>query len=34
MIIGRVGILTFSYIIIGTNPTNGFERAEENMMIG
>lgn len=34
MIIGRVGILTFSYIIIGTNPTKGFERAEENMMIG
>jgi trk system potassium uptake protein TrkH len=34
MVIGRVGILTFSYIIIGTNPTNGFERAEENMMIG
>lgn len=34
MIIGRVGILTFSYIIIGTSSTNGFERAEENMMIG
>lgn len=34
MIIGRVGILTFSYIIVGTNPTNGFERAEENLMIG
>ncbi|MBF0234335.1 MAG: ATPase [Desulfamplus sp.] len=34
MIIGRVGILTFSYIIVGTHPDNGFERAEENMMIG
>jgi trk system potassium uptake protein TrkH len=34
MIVGRVGILTFSYIIIGTTPTNGFEKAEENMMIG
>jgi len=34
MIIGRVGVLTFSYIIVGTGPTNGIERSEENMMIG
>ena len=34
MIIGRVGVLTFSYIIVGTGPTNGLERSEENMMIG
>ncbi|RJP77889.1 MAG: ATPase [Desulfobacteraceae bacterium] len=34
MIIGRVGILTFSYIIIGSGSTNGIEYAEENMMIG
>ncbi len=34
MIIGRVGILTFSYVIVGKSPTRGYERAEENMMIG
>jgi len=34
MIIGRVGVLTFSYIIVGTGPTKGIERSEENMMIG
>jgi trk system potassium uptake protein TrkH len=34
MIIGRVGVLTFSYIIVGTGTTNGIEHAEENMMIG
>lgn len=34
MIIGRVGVLTFSYIIVGTRPTNGVERSEENIMIG
>jgi len=34
MIIGRVGVLTFSYIIVGTGPTNGVERSEENLMIG
>ncbi|MCM2287069.1 MAG: TrkH family potassium uptake protein [Desulfobacula sp.] len=34
MVIGRVGVLTFSYIIVGTGPTNGIERSEENMMIG
>jgi trk system potassium uptake protein TrkH len=34
MIIGRVGVLTFSYIIVGTGTANGFERSEENIMIG
>jgi trk system potassium uptake protein TrkH len=34
MIVGRVGILTFSYIIIGSTPTRGVEYAEEGVMIG
>ncbi len=34
MIIGRVGVLTFSYIILRTGASNGIEHAEENMMIG
>ena len=34
MVIGRVGILTFSYIIVGTVATKGFEYSEENLMIG
>jgi len=34
MIIGRVGVLTFSYIIVGTGATNGVEHSEENLMIG
>jgi trk system potassium uptake protein TrkH len=34
MIIGRVGVLTFSYIIVGSGTTNGVEYAEENLMIG
>lgn len=34
MIIGRVGVLTFSYIIVGTGATNGIEYSEENLMIG
>jgi trk system potassium uptake protein len=34
MIIGRVGVLTFSYIIAGTGAVNGIEYAEENLMIG
>ena len=34
MIIGRVGVLTFSYIIVGTSVTNGLEYSEENLMIG
>jgi trk system potassium uptake protein TrkH len=34
MIIGRVGVLTFSYIVVGSDLTNGKEYSEENMMIG
>jgi trk system potassium uptake protein TrkH len=34
MIIGRVGVLTFSYIIVGTGTTGGVEYSEENLMIG
>lgn len=34
MIIGRVGVLTFSYIIVGTGVTNGIEYSEESIMIG
>ncbi len=34
MIIGRVGVLTFSYIIVGTGKAEGVEYAEENMMVG
>jgi trk system potassium uptake protein TrkH len=34
MIIGRVGVLTFSYIIAGTTASKGVEHAEENLMIG
>jgi trk system potassium uptake protein TrkH len=34
MVIGRVGVLTFGYIIVGTGAGNGVEYAEENLMIG
>ena len=34
MIVGRVGVLTFSYIIVGTGAENGVEYSEENLMIG
>jgi trk system potassium uptake protein TrkH len=34
MIIGRVGVLTFSYIIVGTGTANGVEYSEENLMVG
>lgn len=34
MLIGRVGVLTFSYIIIGNRIPNGIEYSEENLMIG
>jgi trk system potassium uptake protein TrkH len=34
MIIGRVGVLTFAYIIAGTSATKGVEYSEENLMIG
>lgn len=34
MIVGRVGVLTFSYIIVGTGAARGVEYSEESMMIG
>lgn len=34
MIIGRVGVLTFAYIIVGTGAINGVEYSEENLMVG
>lgn len=34
MLIGRVGVLTFSYVIAGDGARNGIEYAEENVMIG
>ena len=34
MVVGRVGILTFAYIIVGTKPVKGIEYSEENLMIG
>lgn len=34
MVVGRVGVLTFSYIIVGSVATKGFEYSEENLMIG
>jgi trk system potassium uptake protein TrkH len=34
MIIGRVGVLTFSYVIVGSAPKKGIEYAEEGVMIG
>ena len=34
MVVGRVGILTFSYIIVGTVATKGVEYSEENLIVG
>lgn len=34
MLIGRVGVLTFSYLIAGVELITGIEYAEENIMIG
>lgn len=34
MLIGRVGILTFSYVLAGTKGSGGLEYAEENIMVG
>jgi trk system potassium uptake protein TrkH len=34
MLIGRVGVLSFSYVIAGAEARNGIEYAEENIMIG
>ncbi|MBN1841002.1 MAG: hypothetical protein JW883_01820 [Deltaproteobacteria bacterium] len=34
MIIGRVGVLAFAYIVVGTATSNGVEYSEENLMVG
>lgn len=34
MLVGRVGVLTFSYIIASPSATKGIEYSEENIMIG
>lgn len=34
MVIGRVGVLTFAYILVGTSAAGGVEYSEENLMIG
>jgi trk system potassium uptake protein len=34
MIVGRVGVLTFSYIVVGAAVNNGIEYSEENLMVG
>lgn len=34
MIVGRVGVLAFAYIIVGAGVTGGVEYSEENLMIG
>ena len=34
MLIGRVGVLTFTYVFVGKEPDRGIEYSEENVMIG
>ena len=34
MLIGRIGVVAFSYILTGLSPSAEIEYAEENMMIG
>jgi trk system potassium uptake protein TrkH len=34
MFIGRVGVLTFAYIVVGGGTETGIEYSEENIMIG
>lgn len=34
MIVGRVGVLTFAYVIVGAGAVNGIQYAEENLMTG
>lgn len=34
MIVGRIGVLTFAYIIVGAGTANGVQYSEENLMIG
>ncbi|MDD3312878.1 TrkH family potassium uptake protein [Pseudodesulfovibrio sp.] len=34
MIVGRVGVLTFAYIVVGAGTSGGIEYSEENVMVG
>ena len=34
MLMGRVGVLTFAYVFLGSDATGGIEHAQENVMIG
>jgi trk system potassium uptake protein TrkH len=34
MIVGRVGVLTFSYILVSAPAGNGIEYSEESIMVG
>lgn len=34
MLIGRVGLLTFAYLVVGVGPLRGLEYSEENLMVG
>ena len=34
MLIGRVGVFTFAYVIAGTEARSGVQYAEQNLMIG
>ena len=34
MIVGRVGVLSFGYILVGSGTENGIEYSEENVMVG
>ncbi len=34
MLIGRVGVLTIAYVVVGPTATKGIEYAEENIMVG
>lgn len=34
MLVGRVGVLTFAYVVVGPTATQGIEYAEENIMVG
>jgi trk system potassium uptake protein TrkH len=34
MVVGRVGVLTFAYIVVGAGTSGGIEYSEENVMVG
>ena len=34
MLIGRVGVISFAYVVVGTDTKNDLEYSEENMMVG